>query len=265
MNYFLSETLNLALRWFHVFAAILWIGQTYFFTWLDRRFETADGEEPKQVWMVHSGGFYVVEKRSRPDLERRLNWFRWEAALTWLSGLGLLVLIYYAGGLMIDPGSDLTNPRAIAIGIALLPIGWIVYDLLWQSPLGRNEALGATVSFALIVALAFAMTLVFSSRAAYMHVGAVLGTLMAANVWMRILPAQRQMIAATREGHAPNAALGAQAKRRSKHNTFMVIPVVFIMLSSHFPVSTYGHRFNWAILGALTLVGWVVARIIRRH
>ncbi|HVR42352.1 MAG TPA: urate hydroxylase PuuD [Thermoanaerobaculia bacterium] len=261
----MSETLNLALRWIHVFAAILWIGQTYLFTWLDRRFETAEEEDPKQVWMVHSGGFYVVEKRSRPDFARRLNWFRWEAALTWLSGLGLLIVVYYAGGLMVDPGSELTSPRAIALGIALLPIGWIVYDLLWSSPLGRNEAVGATISFALIVALAFVLTHLLSSRAAYMHVGAVLGTLMAANVWVRILPAQRQMIAATREGRTPDASLAARAKGRSKHNTFMVIPVVFIMLSSHFPVSTYGHRFNWAILGGLTLVGWVAARIMRRH
>ena len=265
MNYFLSEWLNLIVRWVHVFAGILWIGQTYFFTWLDRRFTTAT-ENPAEIWMVHSGGFYVVEKQKAPDLTRQLHWFRWEAALTWLSGFLLLILVYYFGGIMTDVTvSNISRNWAIAIGLALLPVGWIVYELVWESPLARKEWLGAAVSLILITALTFALTRVFSSRAAYMHIGAVLGTIMTGNVWSRILPAQRQMIAATAVGGLPDAKLALRAKTRSKHNTFMVIPVVFIMLSSHFPVSTYGHRYNWLILGGLTLAGWIAAKIIREH
>lgn len=262
MNYLVSEWLNLALRWFHVFAAILWIGQTWFFTWLDRRFHTGGGD----VWMVHSGGFYRVEKKSAPDLTRALHWFRWEAMLTWISGFLLLVLLYYMGGLMVDKTiADITNSRAILIGLGVLPLGWIVYELLWSSPLARSEKLGAVVSLLLIVGAAFLLTRVLSSRAAYMHIGALLGTLMTANVWVRILPAQRQLIAAARDGGTPDQRLADRAKTRSKHNTFMVLPVVFIMLSSHFPISTYGHRYNWLILGGLTIAGWIAAKIIRDH
>jgi uncharacterized membrane protein len=261
MNYLVSEWLNLALRWFHVFAAILWIGQTWFFTWLDRRFHSAD-----EVWMVHSGGFYHVAKKNAPDLTRTLYWFRWEALLTWISGFLLLVLLYYMGGLMVDKTiADITNMRAVLIGLALLPVGWLVYELLWSSPLGRNERIGTVLSLLLIVGLTYALTRVISSRAAYMHVGALLGTLMTANVWMRILPAQRQMIAAARDGGIPDQRLADRAKTRSKHNTFMVMPVVFIMLSSHFPVSTYGHKYNWLILGFLTIAGWIAAKIVREH
>ena len=262
MNYIVTEWLNLLLRWFHVFVAILWIGQTYFFTWLDHRFKEAGN----QVWMVHSGGFYVVDKRLAPDLEHRLHWFRWEAAFTFISGLLLLVLVYYMGGLMVDKTvADISSTRAILIGVLLLPAGVIVYELIWSSPLGRNSFAGATVSLLIIVGLAYGLTRVISARAAYMHVGALLGTIMTVNVWERILPAQRQLLAAVREGRKPDQALADRAKLRSKHNTFIVIPVVFIMLSSHFPVSTYGHRYNWLILGVLTLGGWIAAKIIREH
>lgn len=263
-----SEWLNLLGRWFHVFAGILWVGTTYYFTWLDGRFsaeeKAAQGGEAGQVWMVHSGGFYVVDKRKQPGT-RELHWFRWEAALTWLSGIVLLTLVYYMGGGMVDVDvRDISVRTAVLFGLGLLVVAWIIYDLLVQSPLGKNEKAFAVVSYALIVVAAYAATHVLSGRAAYIHIGAMFGTIMVANVWMRILPAQRRMIAAAGEGKTPDAALAARAKLRSKHNTFMAVPVVFTMIGNHYPVSTYGHEYNWVILCVLILVGWGAAKLIRR-
>ena len=264
-----SEWLNLFGRWFHVFAGILWVGTTYFFTWLDGRFtaeekSAAQENAAGQVWMVHSGGFYVVEKRKTPS-QRELHWFRWEAALTWISGMLLLTIVYYLGGALIDRDMrDISVGAATAIGLGLLVVSWFAYDFLSRSPLGRNEMVFALVSYILLVCVAYGLTHVMSGRAAYIHVGAMLGTLMAANVWLRILPAQRQLIAATKEGKQPDAALAARAKLRSKHNTYMVVPVVFTMISNHFPVATYGDRYHWAILAVLILVGWGAAMLIRR-
>ena len=263
----LNEWLNLLLRWTHIFAGILWIGSTWFFTWLDGRLheEEAHAGRKPQVWMVHSGGFYVVEKQSQPDLGRALHWFRYEAAITWLTGILLLALVYYHGGLMVDSDvADISEGAALAIGIGVLFFSWPVYDGLMNSPIGRHDRLAAVAGFLLIAASAYGLTQWLSARAAYMHVGAVLGSLMTANVWMRILPAQRKMIAATSAGKEPDAKLAARAKLRSKQNTFMVVPVVFLMISSHYPTVTYGHRYNWIILSALVLAGFVVAKFIRR-
>lgn len=263
MNYATQEWLNLLFRWVHVFAGILWVGATYYFTWLDRRFHTTD---PDQVWMVHSGGFYVVGKEKKPSSSHTLHWFRWEAAITWASGFLLLGLVYYMGGLLVDgePGKPSFQVAAM-IGIGTIIVGWLVYDLLWLSPLAKMEPLAIAISYALIVALAWWLPHVMSPRAAFMHVGAVLGTLMAANVWQRIIPAQKKMVAAVREGREPDQALADRAKFRSKHNTYMVIPVVLIMISNHFPTTTYGHQYNWVVLAVLTLAGWVAAHVIRRH
>jgi len=268
----LSEWLNLLFRWVHVFAGIMWVGTTYYFTWLDARLT----EEEKaaintgaaaQVWMVHSGGFYVVERRKVPDLvSRTLHWFRWEAGTTWLSGFALLVLIYYlGGGGLVDPDvRELSAGVAVAIGIGVILAGGFIYDVMMMSPLGRNEKLFAVVAYALIVALSFGLTRVFSARAAYLHVGALFGTIMAANVWMHILPSQKRMIAALNAGRKPDERLAARAKLRSKQNTFLAVPVVFIMISHHYPGVTYGDRYNWIILSVLILLGWVAAKFIRR-
>jgi uncharacterized membrane protein len=268
----LSEWLNLILRWTHVFAGIMWVGTTYYFTWLDARLTeeekaAANTGNAAQVWMVHSGGFYVVERRKVPDLvSRTLHWFKWEAGTTWLSGFALLIVVYYlGGGALIE--ADVRNMRlgvAVGIGVAVIAGGWVIYDLLMLSPLGRNELLFALVAYGLIVGLAYSLTQVFSARASYIHVGATLGTIMAANVWMRILPAQKKMIAALNEGRKPDERLAAQAKLRSKQNTFMAVPVVFIMISNHFPGVTYGERYNWLILAGLVLAGWIAAKFIRR-
>ena len=263
MSYTVQEWLNLILRWTHVFAGIMWVGATYYFTWLDRRFHTTD---PDQVWMVHSGGFYVVNKTSKPSPSHTLHWFKWEAAMTWLSGMPLLILIYYMGGLLVDgePGKP-SFAVAATIGIGVIIVGWIVYDLLWISPLAKNEPVAIVISFALIVALAWWLPRVMSNRAAFLHVGAVLGTCMAANVWMRIIPAQRKMVESVRNGGEPDPRLAERAKFRSKHNTYIVIPVVLMMISNHFPITTYGHQQNWLVLSVLTLVGWAVAHFIRKQ
>lgn len=259
-NYTLQEWLNLALRWIHVFAGIMWVGATYYFTWLDRRFHTTD---PDQVWMVHSGGFYVVNKTSRPSPDHTLHWFKWEAAMTWLSGIPLLLLVYYFGGALVADQAQFKTAAMIGIGVIL--VGWIVYDLLWLSPLAKIEPLAIAISYALIVALSWWLPQVMSPRAAFMHVGAVIGTLMAFNVWMRIIPAQRKMVAAARAGQPIDQTLADRAKFRSKHNTYMVIPVVLIMISNHYPIATYGREDAWIVMAVLTLVGWAAAHFIRKQ
>jgi uncharacterized membrane protein len=259
----LIDWANLLLRWLHVFVGILWIGQTWLFMWLDRHLGDAVENPGGQLYMVHSGGFYVVEKRpGLAALPKTLHWFKWEAALTWASGLALLVVFYYLGGLLQEPDAELGSGAAIALGLLLLPLAWIVYDTLWRFV---PAPLATIVSFGLIVGLAWALARVFSARAAYIHVGAALGTIMATNVWMRILPAQRVMVEAIRAGRPPDLTLGERAKQRSKHNTFIVVPLVMIMLSSHFPTLTYAHDQAWAMLGLLVLVGWAAAFMVRRH
>jgi len=268
----LSEWLNLVFRWVHVFAGIMWVGTTYYFTWLDARLSeeekaVANTGTAAQLWMVHSGGFYVVEKRKVPDLvSRTLHWFRWEAATTWLSGMALLILLFYlGGGALIDPDvCNISVGAAVGIGLGVIVAAEVIYDLMMMSPLGRNEKLFAVIAYGLVVAIAYGLMRVLSARSAYIHVGAMFGTIMAANVWMHILPAQRRMIAALNEGRKPDERLAAQAKLRSKQNTFMAVPVVFIMISNHFPGVTYGDRYNWIILSILILVGWVAAKFIRR-
>ncbi|MGA8151958.1 MAG: urate hydroxylase PuuD [Terriglobales bacterium] len=270
MNSSIREWLNLLVRWIHVFAGIMWVGQTYYFTWLDGQFRrlernaAGDGTNPS-LWMVHSGGFYTVDKqKSLGVAPGQVHWFRWEALMTWLSGMVLLFLVYYLSSGLIDPDvADISRGRGIAIGLAVLAGGWIVYDLAVRSPVAKSEVVFAVFSLLMIAALAWGLMHVFSGRAAYIHIGAMFGTIMTANVWLRILPSQRKMIAAAAAGAKFDSLLGAQAKLRSKHNTFMAVPVVFIMISNHFPVATYGNRYGWEVLVALVLLGWAAAKVIR--
>jgi uncharacterized membrane protein len=271
-----KEWANLIFRWVHVFAGIMWVGTTYYFTWLDGRFTNLeavlskgeDAKAEKNIWMVHSGGFYRVEKLKAPNvLPEKLHWFRWEAALTWLSGLLLFILVYYHGALMTPFEEQLTIPGthvavtgklAVGMSVGLLIVGWAVYDLLWGKVF-RNEMVGAVISYALIVATAWFLFQCYPARAACLQLGAMLGTIMTANVWMRILPPQRRMVAALKAGTEPSQVEAKGAKARSKHNTFIVIPVVFLMLSNHYPGA-----YDWRIVSVLVLLGWIAAKFIRR-
>jgi uncharacterized membrane protein len=270
MSSAIREWLNLSVRWFHVFAGIMWVGQTYYFTWLDGQFgklekKAAANDTASAVWMVHSGGFYTVEKqKSLGVAPGQVRWFRWEALMTWVAGVVLLVLVYYVGDGLIDPDvADISKGAGIAIGVGAMVAGWIIYDLAMRSPLGKSPGAFAVFGLVMTAAAAWGLMHVFSGRAAYIHLGAIFGTIMTVNVWMRILPAQRRMLAAAAAGETFDASAGAQAKLRSKHNTFMAVPVVFLMLSNHYPVATYGNHYGWEIMLALVVAGWGAAKLIR--
>ena len=270
MNSEIREWLNLAVRWFHVFAGIMWVGQTYYFTWLDGQFgkleKKAEAEgKASAVWMVHSGGFYSVEKqKSLGVAPEQVHWFRWEAMMTWLGGVVLLILVYYNGDGLIDPDvADISKRAGIAIGVGAMVGGWFIYDAAVRSRLGKSPAAFAGFCLVMSAAMAWGLMHSLSGRAAYIHMGAMYGTIMAVNVWFYILPAQRKMIAAAAAGERIDASLGALAKLRSKHNTFMAVPVVFLMLSNHYPVATYGNRYGLQVLLALVVAGWGAAKLIR--
>jgi uncharacterized membrane protein len=266
-----NEWLNLLVRWVHVIAGITWIGQTYLFNWMERVLVAPGNPKEKpnisgELWMVHGGGFYLVEKQKWPEImPRTLHWFKWEAGLTWISGVLLLGIVYWAGAPLLEYGSELGRGTGIAISIGVLAGGWLVYDLLWSTPLQKNEALGAAVSWALVMILAYNLQKVFSDRSVYLHIGAMFGTIMVSNVWMRIIPAQKKMMAITQAGGQPDQSLAARARRCSKHNTFMSVPLIFTMISNHFPAATFGRPESLVILGILILVGFGGAKVIRDH
>jgi len=262
----LGQWLNLALRWSHVITGVAWIGTSFYFNWLNSRLAAppAGRAEPGvagELWSVHGGGFYRVVKYvvAPAHLPGTLHWFKWEAYATWLTGFLLLVLIYYVGAasFLVDPtagGARVAPAAGIAIGIGTLVISWLVYDALCRSRLGTNPLALSVVLFALGTALAWGLTRLLSPRAAYIHVGAAIGTIMAANVLMVIIPSQKEMVAAMAQGGPPDATRGKQAALRSLHNNYLTLPVLFIMVSSHYP-ATYGHPLNWAILAGLAVIG----------
>jgi len=268
MDATMTEWLNLAVRWLHVITGIAWIGSSFFFNWLDSHLEKPAGARERvegELWMVHSGGFYHISKMqlTPAEIPATLHWVKWEAGFTWISGFLLLAIIYYLGAseYLIDPAVAALPPwLAIAISIVSLIVGWVIYDLLWRSKLSQKPALASAISFVLAVAAAYAFSKIFSGRAAYIQVGALLGTIMAANVWMIIIPAQRAMVEATKAGTRPDPADALRAKHRSLHNNYMTLPVVFIMLSGHYS-STFGHELNWLILAGISLVGGLVRHI----
>jgi uncharacterized membrane protein len=254
----LVEWVNLAMRWVHVFAGILWVGTTYYFTWISRRL----GEEVAGVSIVHGGAFYTVQKQSAPPA--RLHWFRWEALATWVSGLVLLWIVYYVPEPDVWLGG-LTRRDAFALMIGVLVLAWIVYDFLWISPLSRFETPLVALCYLLLVGTSYGLMQIFNGRAAYIHVGALLGTLMTANVWLRIVPAYRRIVAGKRAGAPLDEALLGRVQARSKHNAFLAMPAVLTMISNHYPMSTYGSEHAWVVLAVLILVGWAAAKIIRDH
>ena len=236
-----------------------------FFNWLDSQLTPPENPEPKvegELWMIHSGGFYQLEKTmiSPSEIPRVLHWFKWEAYSTWISGIFLLGIVYYTGSgvYLIDSQiADLSYGMAISISLGSILAGWLVYDFLWASSLGEKGWLPVIISFVLLFGIIWWFHQWFGSRAAYIHVGAVMGTLMVGNVWRRIIPSQTKLVEAVKAGKTPEASLGIKAKQRSIHNNYMTLPVVFIMISNHFP-NTFAHQMNWMILIAIIVIGATV-------
>ncbi len=257
------EWANLALRWFHLVAGISWIGSSFYFMWLDSHMEAPEPPRPDvegSLWMVHSGGFYAVEKRLiKPGgMPKTLHWFKWEAAFTWVSGMFLLGVVYYLSGgvLLLDPSRpEIGLGAAVAMSLGTILVSWLVYDALWATSWAEKNARVATgLSFLGLFGVVYGLCQIYSGRGAYIHVGAVLGTMMVANVWHRILPCQQKMIDATSQGRTPDYELGRKAKRRSVHNSYVTLPVLFIMLSNHFAM-TYSNHWNWLTLILMIFVG----------
>ncbi len=262
MDFNIDSWLNLVIRWFHVMAGIMWIGTSFFFIWLDNVLqpepEGGKGHVGK-AWLFHGGGFYQVDKAlvAPASILKSLHWFKWEAYATWLSGFALLIVVYFwhADIYMIDPSvAQLSKAQAIGVGIGALVVGWLVYDGLWRWLGERKPKLALGISLVLYVAAAYALTHLLSGRAAFIESGAMLGTLMAANVAHVIMPNQRKMYAAATAGGEVDPRLSYQAKRRSTHNNYLTLPVIFMMISNHFSM-TWGHAMNWLILVAMFLVG----------
>ena len=257
-----SAWLNLALRWLHLIAGISWIGASFYFVWLDNHLRPAKESKPGlggEVWSVHGGGFYhkqkyLVAPEHMPD---ELHWFKWEAYTTWLSGFALLVLIYYvsADTFLIDRSKViLTQWQAIGLGLTMLVGGWLIYDALCRSSLGQNVLVFGAIWFAVLTLSAAVMVHVFSDRGAFIHLGAMIGTVMVANVFLVIIPNQRIVVDTLSAGGTPDPSLGAQAKQRSVHNNYMTLPVLFTMISLHYPMIV-GNPHNWILLAAISAVG----------
>lgn len=276
MQAYWLEWLNLLGRWLHLITGIAWIGASFYFVWLDNHLlaprDAADPEKgiSGEVWSVHGGGFYHAQKyRVAPALlPEPLHWFKWEAYSTWLSGFFLLCLIYYAGAdaYLIDPSvAALTPVQAIAIGIGSLVLGWLVYDGLCRSPLGRDDRLLGLAVLAMSVFAAWGLTHVFSGRGAFIHYGAMLGTLMVGNVFFNIIPGQRELIKAKLAGREPDPTSGLKAKQRSVHNTYFTLPVIFTMMSNHYAM-VFNHDYNWLILVAISIAGAAIRiYFVSRH
>ncbi|SFL99982.1 urate hydroxylase PuuD [Rugamonas rubra] len=260
------EWLNLIVRWLHVITGIAWIGASFYFVWLDNSIRPpAPGSDlakkgvSGELWAVHGGGFYNPQKYlvAPAELPKDLHWFKWEAYTTWLSGFALLTIAYYfnAQAMMIDKDvADIGSWQAVGLGLGSLLVGWTVYDLLCRSPLGKHDFWFGVVVFALIVAAGFGLTHWLSGRAAYIHVGAMIGTIMVANVLMLIIPGQRKMVEAMAAGGLPDPVHGQRAKQRSVHNNYFTLPVLFIMISNHYAM-TYRNDRAWLVLAFIMAAG----------
>ncbi|MBE0694158.1 MAG: urate hydroxylase PuuD [Aquamicrobium sp.] len=259
------EWLSFGVRWLHVITAIAWIGSSFYFIALDLGLvkregmpEGAHGEE----WQVHGGGFYHIQKYlvAPARMPEHLTWFKWESYATWMSGFALLAIVYYAGAdlYLIDRNVlDVSAPAAIAISIASLAIGWLIYDLLCRSPLARDDTVLMLVLFPILVAVAWGYTQLFSGRAAFLHLGAFTATIMSANVFLVIIPNQKIVVADLIAGRKPDPKYGRIAKTRSLHNNYLTLPVVFLMLSNHYPLA-FATEFNWVIAALIFLIGVLI-------
>ncbi len=266
-----SELLDVVFRWAHLIAGIMWIGNSLLFNWLDRNLEKSATTPPLsqgKLYMVHSGAFYDVEKKllAPGEMPERLHWFKWQNLSTWLTGISLLVVVYYMNGaaFLVDPNVMALDPMvARTFSISALFVGWLIYDALWRT-YGENNPRAATVlTVAMLFAAIWGFAHVFSGRAAYIQTGVLIGTIMTGNVWMVIVPSQRELVAATRAGRPQDPALSIRAKQRSIHNNYLTFPLLFIMLSNHFP-SAVGSHLNWLVLIAV-MVGGAGVRWFMNH
>jgi uncharacterized membrane protein len=275
MEAYLLDWLNLLVRWLHLTAAVAWIGTSFYYIALDYHLLPPKGPEATQAgvageaWEIHGGGFYRVEKYhvAPPTLPSPLHWFKWEAYTTWISGFGLLVVLYYANAstYLVDRSvADISPLAAVGISMGLLVAGWLVYDTLSRRLEGHDRLL-ATALGVVIVVTAYGVSHLFSPRGAYIQVGAIIGTWMVANVLFVIIPGQRELVAAKLAGREPDPTPGLRGKQRSIHNNYLTLPVLFAMMSNHFPM-TYGHPHGWLVLIALMALGaWVRHFFNLRH
>jgi uncharacterized membrane protein len=263
------EWLNLLVRWLHIITGIAWIGASFYFVWLDNSIrppapgsDLANKGVAGELWAVHGGGFYNPQKYlvAPAELPEELHWFKWEAYSTWLSGFALLTIAYYfnAQAMMVDQTvANLTAWQSVGIGLASLVVGWTVYDLLCRSRLGKHDLAFGVVMWAFLSGAAYVLTHLLSGRAAYIHVGAMIGTMMVANVAMLIIPGQRKMVAAMMAGRKPDPIHGLKAKQRSVHNNYFTLPVLFIMISNHYAM-TYRNEHAWAVLATIMAAGVLI-------
>lgn len=271
------EWSNLLVRWLHLITGIAWIGASFYFVWLDNSIrppapgsELANKGVAGELWAVHGGGFYNPQKYlvAPAELPRELHWFKWEAYSTWLSGFALLTIVYYfnAQAMMVDQSvARLTGWQAVGVGLASLAVGWTVYDLLCRSPLGKHDLAFGVVMWLFLVGAAYVLTHLLSGRAAYIHVGAMIGTMMVGNVLMLIIPGQRKMVNAMMAGQKPDPVHGIKAKQRSVHNNYFTLPVLFIMISNHYAM-TYQHAYAWLVLGVIMAAGALIRHFFNlRH
>ena len=262
---YLAEWANLLIRWLHLITGIAWIGTSFYFIGLDNQLDPPRDGNPRvkgEQWSIHGGGFYHKQKYAvaPAELPEKLHWFKWEAYWTWISGFTLFVLIYWgnASTYLIDPQVlDMSPAVAVAISAAMLAGGWVVYDLICRSKFGEDETKLSIAMVALLVVAAILACHIFSGRGAFLQVGAMTGTIMVANVAMVIMPGQRKMVAAMREGRDPDPKYGRWGKQRSVHNTYLTLPVLFLMISPHYPL-TWSHPLNWLVLLAIALAGALV-------
>jgi len=270
MDPYITEWLNLALRFAHVITGIAWIGASFYFVWLDNHLQKPPQWKDDRgiigdLWAVHGGGFYEIAKyKHGPEkMPEILHWFKWEAYSTWLTGMVLLSLMFYVGAdiYLIDPSvAQLSQGMAIAIGVGVIVGGWVVYDLLCRTKLASNGLVLGLILMVLITALSYYLSQTFSARGAFMHVGAVIGTIMAGNVFFTIMPSQRALVDCVTRGVAADPSWGAKAKLRSTHNTYLTLPLIFIMISNHYPM-IFNHQYNWAVLMAV----FVITALIRQY
>ena len=255
----------MALRWSHLIVGIAWIGASFYFNWLENRLDRnvpANPELAGDLWAIHGGGFYHVQKYevAPGKLPTHLHWFKWEAYATWFTGVALLVMIFYVDArvFLLDASlNSLTPWQGTGIGIAVLIGSWVFYDVLCRSPVNRKPMLLATIVFIFFSVLTYALCQVFSGRGAFIHVGAAIGTVMVLNVMAAIIPSQKSLVRAMESGESPDAKLGIAGLTRSRHNNYLTLPVLFIMISSHYP-STFSGSWNWLILIGLGIVGVLV-------